>query len=315
MNKIKLFLLIASLLFGFSMAKAQEERFGIAAIVNNYVITNHDIENRAKLLFLDSGLPKNAENFERLRRVGRAQLIDEALQLQQVRDLGVSVSDIAVENLISNLEERNNLPAGGFRNLMQQNEVDYDHFVSQQYLRLAWNNFLQREFQRSGGVTKSEIENYIKEVEARQGGQEVRLREIFLPYRSPLLAAKTNALGQEILARLSNGADFATLANSFSAARSAADGGDIGWVPLNFLDEKIRSEASELQIGQVSGLIENITGIMILKLEDKRILGTQALATATDANQVEITLRNQKIDLLHRQNLYRLKSDAFIELR
>ncbi len=315
MKKMKLFLLMASLLFTFSVAQAQAEKFGIAVIVNNYVITNHDVENRTRLLFLDSGLPKNDENFERLRRVGRSQLIEEALQLQQVLSLGVSVSDIAVENLISNLEERNNLPAGGFKNLMRKNNVDYNHFVSQQYLRLAWNSFLQREFQRSGGVSKSEIDNYIKEVEARQGGQEVRLREIVLPYPSPLLAAKTNALGQEILSRLASGADFAALANSFSAARTASDGGDIGWVPLNFLDDKVSEEASKLQAGEVSGLIENATGIMILKLEGRRVLGTEALATATDARQVEVTLRNQKVDLLHRQTLHRLKSDAFIELR
>ncbi len=308
-------MLIASLLLTFSVTQAQEEKFDIAAIVNNYVITSHDVENRTRLLFLDSGLPKNDANFERLRRVGRGQLIEEALQLQQVLSLGVSVSDIAVENLISNLEERNNLPAGGFRDLMRKNNVDYNHFVSQQYLRLAWNSFLQREFQRSGGISKSEIDSYIKEVEARQGGQEVRLREIILPYQSPLLAAKTNALGQEILGRLSNGADFAALANSFSAARSATDGGDIGWVPLNFLDENVRNIASELQVGEVSDVIENVASIMIIKLEGKRVLGTEALATATDARQVEITLRNQKVDLLHRQTLHRLKSDAFIELR
>ncbi len=316
MKKMKL-LFIASLLFAFStvQAQGQAEKFGITAIVNDFVITNHDVENRTRLLFLDSGLPRNQENFERLVRIGRGQLIDEALQLQEVQATNVSVSDIAVENLISNLEERNNLPAGGFKDIMKQNNVDYDHFVSQQYLRLAWNQFLQREFQASGGVTKSEIESYIKEVEARQGGQEVRLREIFLPYRSALLVAKTNALGKDILNRLSSGADFASLANSFSAARSASDGGDIGWVPLNFLDDKIRGEASKLQVGQVSGLIENISGVLIIKLEGKRVLGTEALATATDARQVEITLRSQKVDLLHRQTLHRLKNDAFIELR
>ncbi len=312
MMKLKLFLFIASLFLALP-SFAQTEKFGIAAIVNDFVITNHDVKNRIRLLFLESGLEQNQENLGRLSRVSRDQLIDEALQRQQVEELGVSVPPQAIARFIADLEKRNNLATGGFKQIMQQSGIDYSHFEKQQFVRLAWNNFLQRQLQRAGDITQEEITNYIAEAKARKGEEEVYLREIFLPYASPLLEAKTNALANDILGRLANGADFGALANSFSASRSAANGGDLGWVPLKLLDEEIQQKVLPLQVGQVSTLIERTEGAMIVKLEGRRTTGADG--KVVDARQAEINLRSQKIDLLHRQTLHRLKNDAFIELR
>ncbi len=311
---MKELLLIVSVLLGF-FSIAYSEEFAIVAVVNDSIITSHDVANRTRLLFLDSGLEINAENSEKLGKVGRDQLIDEALQLQQMQLLNASVAASTLDSFIRDLERNNNLEAGRFRIIFAERNIDYSHFRDQQYTRLAWNSYLQRQFQTSGGVSDAEVASYISGVEARQGELEVRFRQIFLPYRSSLLIGRTRALGDDILFQLASGADFGALASSFSASHAVNKGGDSGWVPLNFLDIRIKNEVLSLEVGEVSGLIDSATGILIIKLEGKRALGVEAAAEIQDPQKVRAKLVTQKLELLHRQTMRRLKTDAFIELR
>ncbi len=312
--------IMRALLFIFSVLLvffpiAYSAEFVIVAVVNDSIITSHDVENRTRLLFLDSGLEINSENAEKLGKVGRDQLIDEALQLHQMRLLNASVASSAIDSFIMDLERSNNLEAGQFRIIFAERNIDYDHFRDQQYIRLAWNSYLQGQFQDSGGVSDAEVASYISGVEARQGELEVRFRQIFLPYRSSLLIGSTRALGDDILSQLASGADFGALASSFSASHAVNKGRDSGWVALNFLDIRIKAEVLSLEVGEVSGLIDSATGILIIKLEGKRALGAEAAAEIRDPEKVRAKLVTQKLELLHRQTMHRLKTDAFIELR
>ncbi len=81
------------------------------------------------------------------------------------------------------------------------------------------------------------------------------------------------AKAEKIHASLVGGADFATLAKADSEdARSAKNGGDLGWRPINSLGwgKEVVEAAKKLEVNKVSDIIESSRGFHILRIEDKR---------------------------------------------
>jgi len=70
----------------------------------------------------------------------------------------------------------------------------------------------------------------------------------------------------EVLNQLNAGVPFDKLAREYSIARSAADGGYVGEVNLSALQPEIQAALRGLVPGEVSGIIDTLSGYMIVKL-------------------------------------------------
>jgi peptidyl-prolyl cis-trans isomerase C len=66
---------------------------------------------------------------------------------------------------------------------------------------------------------------------------------------------------------------FADEARQHSEHRSAAAGGDLGWVTPESVDPKVADAAFRLQRGTVSGIIEGEGGLYLLLVEDRQSAG------------------------------------------
>ena len=72
-------------------ATAQATR--IVAVVNGDVISNADVDNRARLFALSTGLPLTPDVLDRLRQQITRQLIDERLRMQEVLRRKIVIQD------------------------------------------------------------------------------------------------------------------------------------------------------------------------------------------------------------------------------
>jgi len=113
-------------------------------------------------------------------------------------------------------------------------------------------------------VTSGEIEEYynlykdkLKEPEERQ------IREIVVPGEQD---------AKDIMIQLLQGSDFATLAKDRSKAKSAAAGGDLGYLQRGKKSEQFDAIAfsDSLEVGKVSSIFKSPDGYCIVKLEGKR---------------------------------------------
>jgi peptidyl-prolyl cis-trans isomerase SurA len=64
----------------------------------------------------------------------------------------------------------------------------------------------------------------------------------------------------EIYGKLENGANFAELAINESEARTAYDGGDMGWIGRGILPPRLENVAFQLEPGQYSDIIVEDSG-------------------------------------------------------
>lgn len=82
---------------------------------------------------------------------------------------------------------------------------------------------------------------------------------------------------EEVSEALSNGASFEELARSRSIDPTAQRGGDIGYFPKGQLMPEFDSACSELEVGEVSGVVKTRLGYHIIKLTDRRSPETRPL--------------------------------------
>lgn len=91
--------------------------------------------------------------------------------------------------------------------------------------------------------------------------EQVRVRRIVL---------ETEEEAEAVRERLKAGEDFATLAQELSIDEfTRENGGDVGWMAFDERDLSFSAMAFQLEVGEISRVIETARGYEILKLEEK----------------------------------------------
>lgn len=103
------------------------------------------------------------------------------------------------------------------------------------------------------------------------GAHEIKVRRILIGISpSDETKQKVESKAQEILNKLKDGVSFSSLATDYSDdPESQKDGGDIGWIPLNKLDQQSGYAVRRLKPNEVSRLVKTDSGIYIYKLIEK----------------------------------------------
>jgi len=118
---------------------------------------------------------------------------------------------------------------------------------------------------------------------------------------------------QALYSRLQSGADFATVAQEYSEdPRTAAGGGDMGFVPASGLDSnpQLKQVVGSLKVGQMSGILRSAAGYHIIKLLGKEEPGQRLLSDVQVQNAVRQALRNEKEQLLKAAYIEDLRNRA-----
>ncbi len=264
--------IIACVVVCVSAAKAQEvDR--IAAVVNDEIISIHDLEARLKLALVMSGFTDNLENRRRAVPQVLRKMVDERLQLQEATRLKVTVSADEVNRSIRGVEQQNRMPPGGLMAMLSKNGVDTDAARDQVRADLSWMKVTSRVLQSNIKVGEDEINEQLDSLRQMLGRPEYLLAEIFLSVDSPSQEDEARRLGERLLDQLKAGAPFQALARQFSQTGSAAGGGMVGWMVDTNLDDDIKAAVTPLHKGDVTPLIRTSSGFNIIAVVDKRVAG------------------------------------------
>ena len=96
MKTVRLFGMVLALLLTVGPAAARDVE-GIAAVVNDQVISLYDVDQRVDLFFATSGIEKSAEMTERMRQQVLRSLVDEKLQLQEATRVEIEIEEAEIE--------------------------------------------------------------------------------------------------------------------------------------------------------------------------------------------------------------------------
>ncbi len=134
--------------------------------------------------------------------------------------------------------------------------------------------------------------------------EQVRARHILVkvaPDADDKAKAAVRKKAEGLLAKVKAGGDFAALATKNSDdPGSAANGGDLGLFPRGRMAPEFERAAFALDPGGVSDVVETPFGLHVIKVEEHRAGGVQALDAVRE--QIATALRNDKaMELAHKQ--------------
>lgn len=250
---------------------AQEAR--IAAVVNSEVITDDDVNARLTMEMRSSGIPDTPENRKRLGSRVLHQLIDEKLELQEAKRIGVSAPTADVDRALARLEERNHMPKGGLDKYLAQIGVSRATLVDQITAAIAWEHVVSNQLSADVTVSDQEVQAAMDRLKADVGKPESRVAEIFLAIDNPSQAPEVEQLANRLIDQIRAGANFLAVAQQFSQSPSAAVGGDIGWVTPSELSPLLGEAIQKMEPGQMSYPIHTPAGYYILYLMQRQTLG------------------------------------------
>ncbi len=269
-NKFIAFIFMA--LMTFNTAEAREVE-GIAAIVNDEVISKFDVDQRVNLFLVTSGIERTPQNIDGLRRQVLRTLIQEKLQLQEARDSEIEISRAEINAAMQDMASGTNRSLNEVEKFLKENNVHIRTMEDQIEAELAWSRFVRGRFGGQVSIGELEIDETLERAEAAMNQDRVNISEILLLANNQLDGQRLMSEAVQIVQQLRAGINFGAVARQFSAASSSASGGNLGWIPVNQLDENIVPIIEIMAAGDISDPIETSAGIYIVQLNSKQQSG------------------------------------------
>ena len=282
----RILLLVAVLFTG---PAAAQQSLGIAAVVNDEIVSALDLNRRLTLVIRSSRLRDSGQVRRRLAPQVLRNLVSERLKLQEAKRLNIRVTRQDMERAFKELERQRNLPEGGLDTFLKQAGINKAALAEQVEVDIAWGKVVALTMRGNFEVTDEEIDEMLAELRRNEGKPELRVFEIFIPLDDPQNEGQAVILADRLGNQLKAGADFPSLARSFSQNPSSALGGDLGWIRPGQLGGRLDTALAAMKPGDVSSAIRTLTGYTILKLAGQR--------TAKNLGSTEMTLNIQQFYL------------------
>ena len=277
---------------------------GVAAIVNDQVISSYDVRQRARLLLVLAGLQATPELLQRAGEQALRDLIDEHLQLQETAGdpYHITIADAEVDRRLTDIARTNNTTLDSFTQRLSQAGVGLATVRSQIKADIAWNRLMNGLYGSRIRISDNEIRDTQARIAASSTSTHYQISEIFLPAQTPQQFAQVQDGAMRLLEQMQQGAAFPMVARQFSAAPSAAQGGDIGWITANELPAEVANVVQRLTPGQVSLPVRTPTGVYIVALRQKQEGRPAGSATMVTLKEVTgPTARRPALERLQRR--------------
>ena len=235
----------------------------IVAVVNGDVISNVDVDDRARLFALSTAQALTPEVLDRLRPQIRHQLVDELLELQEIQRRHIVIQDAQIAEAIRSIESRNGMPAGVLRQKLAADGIGLRTLVDQIRTQLGWLQVLRQQLGTQAEISPAVIAERQRMIASMTGQPQYQVAEIFIAVEDPNSAGDAQRFADTVITELRAGAPFATVASQFSQSQSALEGGTLGWVQPNQLDAAVARVVAEMPVGAVSNPIKVPGGLVV----------------------------------------------------
>jgi peptidyl-prolyl cis-trans isomerase SurA len=253
---------------------APEERpmgEAVVAIVNDQVISTYDLNQRMALIVLSAGIRPTPEVMEQIQAQALRSLEDERLQMFELKERKVTIEpkeiDAALENIARN--GRTSVPA--LKTQLASAGIGIETLREQVHAQIGWNRLISGMYGRQVRISDSQVQDTLARLASNAAKPQFLVSMIYLPAETPTEIGEAQTAGLRLIEELRKGANFSMIAQQFSAAPSAAAGGDLDWLPQEELKPvELQRAASTMSAGDVAGPITAPGGVYIIALRDKR---------------------------------------------
>lgn len=320
MKKLLLSLAVGIALLSTTASAFSATREGIAAIVNDTVITMTDIRDRTELYLSSSRESVTPAQRKKMEQQILNRLIDEALQLQEAKKLGITVREEDVNAGFANLSRQNGTSPPEFRKRLSDFGVRIDSLYDQIRADIAWGHIVRKKLRPQINISENEIDLAMNQIAHGSGKVLYHVAEIFLSVQNPSKEKDVRSETDKLVTQLMKGASFADIAREFSQAPGASSGGNLGWVQEGQMDPELDKALEKMKPNQISPPIRSAKGYHILFLRGLRRNDDAPTDPKTgeeeaSREQLATKLGIQRLGQMAERYLRDLRATAFIDRR
>jgi peptidyl-prolyl cis-trans isomerase SurA len=286
---------------------------GVAAVVNDQVISTYDVRQRAMLLISSAGIQQTPEMMQRARAQALRDLIDERLQLLETAEYNITVPSADVDRRLTDIAQQNNTNVAMLQQQLATSGVAISTLRNQIEADLAWNRLIGGLYGTRVRISEIEISETQARIVASATRPQYQISEIFLPAETPQEFNEMEQGALRLLQEMQRGAPFPLVARQFSGSPSSVAGGDIGWIALTELAPELQAVVERLEPGQVSLPVRTPRGVYIIAVRERRAGAPTGSSSVVTLRQITApSARANALERLERggcENLDRRVSD------
>jgi peptidyl-prolyl cis-trans isomerase SurA len=290
----------------------------IAAIVNGEIITQREFRHTLEMLQAASSVDFAHAPHQLAKEVLQS-LIDEKLQVQEARGIGLSVYPEELEQGLQEIKAKNGLSSDGEleKALLSQN-MTLESLRAKVEREILLLKLRDRAIHSKIHLTDSEISSYFDQ--HRKGkASSIHLSHILfaLPEGADeTVAAQVHEKARQVWKELEEGQDFIKAAQKYSEdAETARQGGDLGYLALDQINPLFKKAIEKLNVGQVSPPVRTPFGFHLIRLNDHGRQSSSLVRNSAQWNEIKEILMNRKAEQYYRQWLEELRERSYIEIK
>ena len=262
----------------------------IAVIVNSGVVLQSDIDTSLKTLKANakkSGQSLPSEQV--LREQVTEKLIVDTIQQQEAQRIGVRIDDNRLNEAIEEIARNNQQTVEQLSASIAQEGLSYAEFREQVRKEIAASEARNALVRRRINILPAEVDN-LANILAKETNATVQYKigHIQLRVNDGDDKAAIEKQAQQLVEKLKEGADFTTMAYTYSKGPKALQGGDWGWMRKEEMPTIFADQINLQNKGSIIGPFRSGVGFHILKIEDVKGLETVAV---TEVNARHILIK------------------------
>jgi len=306
-------------------AEGAEVIDGVAAIVNNEVITISQVREligtRERAMREGYNGPDLADKIKEMRLAALKDLVDRQLIIQEFRKMqekGANIPDHVVDDRVQGIiREEFGGDRAAFVRTLQAQGYTLTRFKEIEKEKIIVQALRQSKMTESFVVSPNQIQSfYDKNRPAYTLPEQVKLRMIVLREGNSgdiISGANKDQVAEEIREKLKTGAEFDRMAQMYSEDEATRDaGGDWGWIERSTLNEQLTKTAFTLKPGEISPIIKVQNSFYILTVEARKNASVKSLGEVRE--EIEKTLMQKERMKSQQRWIDGLRQKAFIKI-
>ena len=261
-KKIQFFILI---IFCFASENIYALENKILIKVNNEIITSLDINSEINYLI---ALNKNIENLDEEKKydIAKNSLIREKIKKIEILNY---IKKIEIEEKISDEILRSTYSRLGinskaeFLMYIKNYNININTIVKKVSIEILWNQLIVSKFSDKIKINKDQLKNKILTKDNKEIKRYLLSEILFNVSNNNELQTKLDKIKASIVEL-----GFENTAAIYSISDNSKIGGKLDWINEGILNEKIRNELNNINIGDLTNPIITPGGFLLLKIED-----------------------------------------------
>lgn len=297
-----------------ALAEVMESAIGesVAAVVNDDIISTYDLVQRMRLLSITAGIQPDENTLPQLQREAMRSLIEERLQIQELRRVekehktDIVATDADVDAELTEVAKGNNITGDQMLAQLRSAGVGSETLREQIRAEVSWQGYIRGRYGSRLRIGQDQIKAVQEQLTVSAGKPQYQISEVVIdPSRVGGVDNAIQGAGQ-LIGQIQQGAPFPAVARQFSSSATAANGGDAGWVGAGEMPAEVELALEQLRPGQISRPIVTDDGVYIIALRDKRAGSNVALVSlkqaavplAADASPEEVQAAAAQLEAL-----------------